>query len=222
MHVELVNRKAFTKSLHTATRAALICTGNENTARAVELYRNDDLRKDFLLGLIKKEHLSILEHINLTFEVRDISRALLQELARHRHISLSVKSTRYTMGKLTDEEIDSIAQEMKGHIQYSDNVIAAVSEELCCLTERIAENLKAVMYLKREDNLPSDFVKYFLPEFLSTNLMLTLNARELRHILNIRSAPSALLEFRKLTRALYKAIPEKHQWLFSDCMHYDG
>jgi len=52
---------------------------------------------------IKNKHSSTLEHINYTFDIDGISRACLQELARHRMASLSVKSTRYTLKELNNE-----------------------------------------------------------------------------------------------------------------------
>jgi thymidylate synthase (FAD) len=42
-------------------------------------------------------HHSVLEHSVITFYIKGISRAVLQELARHRIASYSVKSTRYTL-----------------------------------------------------------------------------------------------------------------------------
>jgi thymidylate synthase (FAD) len=45
-------------------------------------------------------HESVIEHINLTFEIKMIPRSVLQELARHRLASYSVKSTRYTSSML--------------------------------------------------------------------------------------------------------------------------
>ena len=48
----------------------------------------------------KYKHSSTLEHLVYTFYIKGISRALLQELARHRVASLSVKSTRYTLKEL--------------------------------------------------------------------------------------------------------------------------
>ena len=46
-------------------------------------------------------HESVLEHINLTFHIEDINRAVLIEATRHRiGIAFSVRSTRYTMGKI--------------------------------------------------------------------------------------------------------------------------
>lgn len=40
-------------------------------------------------------HYSVLEHINFTFYVKDVSRALLAQISRHRHISMSCRSQRY-------------------------------------------------------------------------------------------------------------------------------
>jgi len=45
------------------------------------------------------KHASVLEHISFNFYIKGISRCCLQELARHRMASLSVKSTRYTLNK---------------------------------------------------------------------------------------------------------------------------
>ena len=51
------------------------------------------------------KHASILEHISFNFFIDGISRACLQELARHRIASLSVKSSRYTLKELKEEKI---------------------------------------------------------------------------------------------------------------------
>lgn len=67
---------------------------------------NDDLlelkESDLLYKLSHAyHHESVLEHINISFAIDDISRGVLQELARHRiGSSYSVRSTRYTMGML--------------------------------------------------------------------------------------------------------------------------
>ena len=45
-------------------------------------------------------HGSVLEHINLSFFIKGISRAVLQELMRHRIASPTVKSTRYTLSDI--------------------------------------------------------------------------------------------------------------------------
>ena len=51
----------------------------------------------------KFKHASTIEHLSYTFDIDGVSRALLQELARHRIASYSVKSTRYTLKELKND-----------------------------------------------------------------------------------------------------------------------
>ena len=52
---------------------------------------------------LKFKHSSTIEHLVYTFDISGVSRALLQELSRHRIASYSVKSTRYTLKELKNE-----------------------------------------------------------------------------------------------------------------------
>lgn len=49
----------------------------------------------YLANIIDHQHFSVLEHSSATFYVTGVSRALLAELTRHRHLSFSVLSQRY-------------------------------------------------------------------------------------------------------------------------------
>jgi thymidylate synthase (FAD) len=49
----------------------------------------------YLGNILAQGHYSVLEHSSVTFLVQDVSRALLTELSRHRHLSFSVVSQRY-------------------------------------------------------------------------------------------------------------------------------
>ena len=51
----------------------------------------------------KHKHSSTLEHLVYSFDIINFSRAVLQELSRHRLASPSVKSTRYTLKELKEE-----------------------------------------------------------------------------------------------------------------------
>lgn len=52
-------------------------------------------------------HHSVLEHCNLTYLIKGISRGVLQELVRHRIASYTVRSTRYTMQSVLNAFIAS-------------------------------------------------------------------------------------------------------------------
>ena len=91
MKVELLTSEtSFSDMEKFAALAALTCHGNAEKKH---------VPSKVLKLIIKARHESILEHINLTYSVKELSRACLQELARHRHISLSVESTRHTLKK---------------------------------------------------------------------------------------------------------------------------
>ena len=62
----------------------------------------------------------------------------------------------------------------------------------------------------------NDELKYLLPEAFKTELVLTINARSLRNLLELRLSSKALKEFRELARALYSQLPEPHRVLFDD------
>ena len=69
----------------------------------------DDIEESKLLENLSwaYQHESVLEHINLNFYIQGLSRGVLQELARHRIASYSVKSTRYTMNTILNAYIAS-------------------------------------------------------------------------------------------------------------------
>lgn len=154
--------------------------------------------------IIKAGHESILEHITLTYSVKGLSRACLQELSRHRHISLSVESTRHTLKKMI------ASPDKVGHLY---EIIPSKFHET------LRETLRLIF---TQSELPNDELKYYLPEFWPTNLILTSNIRELRHILTLRTSPAALNEFRVLAYSLYEAVPEEYRYLLEDCVYREG
>lgn len=53
------------------------------------------VNEGYLGNILEQGHYSVMEHGSVTFYVEDVSRALLLELERHRHISFSVESQRF-------------------------------------------------------------------------------------------------------------------------------
>ena len=73
--------------------------------------------------------------------------------------------------------------------------------------------------ISRNPKISNDELKYYIPEFWPTNLIMSSNVRELRHIIDLRSAPNALKEFRYLARALFDVVPNEFKFLLEDCVH---
>jgi thymidylate synthase (FAD) len=167
--------------------------------------KSDDLgERDIKLikSIIANNHLSTVEHICFSFKISGISRALLQQLSRHRLMSLSVRSTRYCLRGLKSVNQDELK-----------NYLVKINDSI---DEYNRFRLATLQALINEQKFTNDELKYMLPEAFKTELVLTINARSLRNLLELRLSSKALKEFRELAKEIYKAIPESHKILFDD------
>ena len=181
----------------------------------------------------KFKHASTLEHLTYTFYISGVSRALLQELARHRMASPSVKSTRYTLKELKEEDTftDGLtAQQLLEKYSnptevYADKHMVRASKYLVWTdilsvdyASLIAlENLRLILL----DGVSNDKAKFCLPESYKTELTWTINARSLQNFIALRSTNAALWEIRDLANALYETLPQDHRYLFENCLAND-
>lgn len=63
---------------------------------------NTRLNKHYLANILALGHESVLEHATVSFYVQGVSRNMLLELERHRHLSFSVISTRFVNSESTE------------------------------------------------------------------------------------------------------------------------
>lgn len=166
--------------------------------------------------LFKNKHTSIAEHIYYSFDIKGIARLCLQELARHRIASYSVRSSRYTLKELKNEKsfleanLDDYTysydfDRAEKYIEFNDEVSSKYQvNQLELLREEIA------------DGVSLDDAKYLLPESYLTDLVWTINVRSLRNFLQLRLSKSAHKAIRSLAKAVYEAIPAEHKFLFED------
>ena len=164
----------------------------------------------------KNKHSSTLEHLSYSFEIDGISRACLQELARHRMASYSVKSSRYTLKELKDADF-GIRWSMDGRRVTHSN---KENLEKFFVKNQYWDNgfYHLVELIQRElkNGTSNDVIKYMLPECFKTRLVWTINARSLQNFLSLRTSKSALAEIRELAYNVFNAIPEEHKYLFEN------
>lgn len=160
----------------------------------------------------KNKHASTLEHINYTFDIDGISRACLQELARHRHQSLSVKSTRYTLKELKNIEFPELTNYPSDWIPFYEYV---VQSENVFVNEASIQALLNVQGILKE-GVSTDIAKYALPESYRTSLVSTMNMRALQNFLALRTSKAALWEIRDLAYCMYDCIPDSHKFMFEE------
>ncbi len=164
--------------------------------------------KDILFKIIKSGHLSVLEHASFTFAVEGVSRALLAQLTRHRIASFSVQSQRYVKFK-----------------NGIDCVIPPTISKNKSLSAEYADFLKNTqkLYLKMLDaEIPAEDARYVLPNAAATKIVMTMNARELRHFFALRCCNRAQWEIRDMACRMLKLAKEAAPVLFEtagpDCV----
>nr|QGT50302.1 flavin-dependent thymidylate synthase [uncultured Helicobacter sp.] len=161
----------------------------------------------------KYKHASTLEHLYYNFYIKGISRACLQELARHRLTSLSVKSSRYTLKELRN--VPSFLPVNEENFARAEAfVVFTNNEKVNIASLKALENLREILH----EGISNDLAKFAMPESYRTELSWSINARSLQNFLSLRTSKSALWEIQDLAKAIFEALPDDHRFIFEDCI----
>lgn len=176
--------------------------------------------------VLRSGHESIAEHINVTFLIEGISRACSHQLVRHRHCSFSQLSQRYAkVGTLKDAEC-AFLKCVDGDYEGARDVLRTyfVFPESEKLVERMVDRITTVFYYYHDmirDGMKPEDARAILPNCTKTDIMVTLNLRELMHICNERLCNRAQGEIRDLVHLMrvlaMEEIPHLEEFLVPKC-----
>lgn len=148
----------------------------------------------------KSGHTSVLEHISFTFQVSEVSRALLAQLTRHRIASYTVRSQRYC-----DEYAFGYVDPTKG---------SPIFERAMSISNLAYKALRKL-------DFPSEDARMVLPNACHTQLVVTMNARALINASHERLCTRAQWEIRELFKQMKAAVepvcPEVAGWMRPKC-----
>ena len=169
--------------------------------------------KGYLANIIRQGHESVLEHASVTFYVEGVSRALLAELTRHRHLSFSVVSQRYVDAAQLDRVWPPILRELDSETrdQIADRIAVQYDENLRAYSE-IVEILMAKGYKRKEAR---EAARAVLPNATESPMVVTGNLRAWRDVLKKRHHVAADKEIQQFAgevlRHLRKIAPNSVQ-----------
>jgi len=175
---------------------------------------------DYIGNILERRHGSVLEHAVWTLLITGVSRSLTHELIRHRvGISPSQLSQRYVDEADTDfVEPDAIAADPELHHLWLDAMESAQRAYVA-----LADALVAKLKLEQPDLKPTarrkaarQAARSVLPNATETKLLITANARALRHFIELRGTDQAEPEIRKLAVAVLEAMREESPNIFGD------
>jgi thymidylate synthase (FAD) len=143
---------------------------------------------DYLANILAQGHFSVLEHASVTFLVRGVSRALLAELTRHRHLSYSVVSQRYVDYSKTEPVIPPALNVDETHL-----LACAYDEALETYDDLVARLTKRGLKRKQA----REAARAVLPNAAPVDMVVTGNLRAWRDVLGKRWHVAADAEIRE-------------------------
>lgn len=160
--------------------------------------------------LLKHKHFSAIEHVSFTFSIEGVSRSLTHQLVRHRIASYTQQSQRYVKVDVNSDWFvipKSYAGEKK---------------------EKFIQRMKQIAKWYEEDianGIPCEDARFLLPNATKTNIVVTMNARELYHFFNLRCCERCQWELREVATEMLREVRKVAPILFEkagpSCVTYD-
>lgn len=190
--VELLDNKSYEDILDKIETAGRTCYKST---------KKDDIKakEQFVRGLIKRGHESVIEHECLTFKIIT-DRAIANEIVRHRLSSYSQQSSRY---------VDLRNLQVIFPIGTKEDEI--IFEILKCLHQCESSYKKLI-----DMGVKKDIARSVLPLATATELVMTMNFRSLRHFLKLRLHKSAHENIRDVARQIYDIVKDKYPVFIED------
>lgn len=161
---------------------------------------NDNVMKS-LRSAISSGHEAVLEHWSATFAVSGVSRALTHQLVRHRVASYSQQSQRY----VDMDGFDYVVPE--SILNHPDSL------------EQFKWGIKAIQKVYKTllaYGIDIEDARYILPNACTTNIIVSMNARQLRHFFALRCCNRAQWEIRELADKMLELVKEVAPTIFEN------
>lgn len=164
----------------------------------------DDSAANFIAGVIKRGHESIIEHVSLTFKII-CDRGVSHEIVRHRLASYTQASTRYC--NYASDKFGNELTFIKPCFWRRNIPLYTIWYEMMSAVE--------TMYLQmtRQGAKPEQ-ARSILPNSLATELFMTANLREWRHFLKLRTAKDAHPQMREIALMIQNILADKLPVIF--------
>jgi thymidylate synthase (FAD) len=182
----------FTPSPERAVASAgRLCYAPVSAAELKSAMSDEDVAR-LVRGLVRSGHLSALEHASFTFAVDGISRACSHQLVRHRLASYSQQSQRYVHFSTGEGFV------MPPNIAANPQAKAVFGEAM----ESARRSYERLVELGAAEGRTHESVcedaRFVLPNAAETKIVVTMNARELRHFFSLRCCRRAQWEINRL------------------------
>ena len=174
-------------------------------------------QRDYLQNILKSAHGSVLEHANYSFALRNVSRVATHEIVRHRAgAAYSQESLRYVrlvdIGFRVPPALEPLRQQCVELVERLEEFQVSAAKALKIDDDGIPFHVKKEV---------TSALRRLAPIGLSTDLILTMNLRTLRHVIEMRTDPGAEEELRLIFGRLGEIMVEEAPGVFQDFTRRD-
>ena len=168
---------------------------------------------DYFENIIKSGHGSILEHVQLTFLLTNVSRVATHEIVRHRvGTAISQESLRYVRleelpFRIPDRLPPEIVEKGKKLIRKMEKFQIESAEFLGLDDDGVDFHYKKEM---------TSALRRFAPMGVSTSMVWSANLRTLRHVIPLRTSPAAEEELRMIFKDIGDICVNEFRPIFQD------
>lgn len=167
--------------------------------KAVRVWKNSAGK--FIEMLLKSGHHSVLEHASATVRVHGASRAFTHQLVRHRLTSISQQSQRYVN---------------ENKFSYIEPPTIQVNPETHELFVDFIEKARETYQRLQELGIKNEDARFVLPNAVESEIVMTANFREWRHILLLRGSKGAQWEIAGVMAEILQILKAKAPSVFQD------
>ncbi|UCD15881.1 MAG: FAD-dependent thymidylate synthase [Candidatus Omnitrophota bacterium] len=165
--------------------------------------------KEFISHLIKRGHLSPLEHVSFTFAVEGVSRVCTHQLVRHRIASYSQQSQRY----VSMDDFQFVVPAIIDRNNEAKTKFLEAVEYIKKVYRELTEILEKDSSLDKEQ-INQD-LRFLIPQASQTKIVITMNVRQLLHFFGERLCLRAQWEIRTLASEMFSLSKEVLPEVFS-------
>lgn len=172
---------------------------------------------EYLNNVLAQGHESVLEHVSWTFLLTGVTRSFTHQLVRHRPgMAYSQLSQQYLEQQDADVAVLDVVAEDPAAAEIFMQHADASRRAYASLLESLDRSVSVDLSSKERNRLIRTAARGLLPEATTTKIVVTANARALRHFWNVRGNLAGDPEMRAVSALLYRSAREDAPALFDD------
>lgn len=203
---EIISNNVYENMLEKIEKIGRVCYKSED-----RITKNS--AETFIRGIIKSGHDSVIEHESISVRVI-CDRGVTHEIVRHRMASYSQESTRYCNYSKDKFGNQISCIDIASGFQY--DLTNEIDRKKYEIWQNAMKDAEKYYFEMLELGAKPQEARSILPNSLKTELVITMNLREWRHYMKLRTPANAHPQIRELSFMILKEFKERFPVFFED------